>query len=174
MSYRMGKIIWLISLVILTIIMCLALGSLSPATATAAVTRLEGTPGEIVYRSQLRLADQSGHVWQVILYKSVGTASPQANTINLRLVGFPGSAEIFHPQALKITSATGETWSAADVFLDEAPAPTIGQYDFKAILPELPNEDLTLEVPLPRTNSIKISVPKLVVKEWQSIINGNG
>ncbi|MEO3706662.1 DUF3122 domain-containing protein [Trichormus azollae] len=46
--------------------------------------------------------------------------------MNLDLVGFPGSAELIHPQPLRITSTTGNLWNAADIFLDEAPTPTIG------------------------------------------------
>ncbi|MBD2666562.1 hypothetical protein B6N60_02899 [Richelia sinica FACHB-800] len=172
MLRHLGKILWLISLGMLTLSMFLGLGNLPFTTAIAAVARLEPTPGEILYRSQLKLDDQFGHVWQVVLFKNVGK-SPQTATINLRLVGFPGSAELIHPQALKIISPTGQIWNAADVFLDEAPAPTIGQYDFREILPQLPQEKLTLEIPLVNKEPIKISVPLSVVTEWQSIINTN-
>ncbi|MBD2295571.1 DUF3122 domain-containing protein [Anabaena sphaerica FACHB-251] len=149
----------------------LGLGGFTFKSAIAVVTQIGETPGEVLYRSQTKLDDQSGKVWQVVLFKQVYPG--QATTINLRLVGFPGSAQLIHPQPLKITSDTGKVWNAADVFLDEAPAPTIGQYDFKDILPQLPQESLTLAIPLPVTKSINISVPVNVVKEWQSIITND-
>ncbi|MCC5637535.1 DUF3122 domain-containing protein [Nostoc sp. CHAB 5844] len=166
---RLRQIFWWPLLVsILTICMFLALGNLTSQMAIAAVTHLEVAPGEILYRSQTKLDDQSGQVWQAVLFKQVYPG--QGISLNLRLVGFPNSAELIHPQPLKITTASGKVFTAADVFLDEAPAPTIGQYDFKDILPQLPNESLQLDIPLPGEHSINISVPQLVVKEWQELI----
>jgi hypothetical protein len=158
---------WLLLLGILTIFMFLGLGSLYTETVIAAVEPQETATAELLYRSQTRLDDQSGKVWQVVLFKQVYPG--EGETLNLRLVGFPGSAELIHPQPLKITTATGKVFSAADVFLDEAPAPTIGQYDLKPILPTLPTEPLVLSIPQPGDRSINISVPLRVVQEWQSV-----
>jgi hypothetical protein len=169
---RINKILWwLLLLGMLTIYMFLGLASLSSGTVIAAVTQLEPAPKEFVYRSQTKLEDQSGKVWQVVLFKQVYPG--QATSINLRLVGFPGMAELIHPQPLKITTATGKVITADDVFLDEAPAPTIGQYDLKKILPQLPTEPLLLSIPLPGKTSIDISVPQSVVQEWQ-LVMGSG
>jgi hypothetical protein len=85
---------------------------------------VEETSGEVLYRSQVKLDDQLGKVWQVVLFTQ--TYPHQTSNINLHLVGFPGSAELIHPQPLRITSTTGKLWNAADIFLDEAPTPTIG------------------------------------------------
>ncbi|MBD2487003.1 DUF3122 domain-containing protein [Aulosira sp. FACHB-615] len=159
---------WLLVVSILTISIFLALASPTSPTAIASVTHLEAAPGEILYRSQTKLDDQSGHVWQVVLFKQI---YPGQNTsVNLRLVGFPNSAELIHPQPLKITTASGKVFTASDVFLDEAPAPTIGQYNFQNILPQLPNEPLQLAIPLPGQKSINISVPYPVVLEWQEVM----
>ncbi len=154
---------------ILTLFIFLGVEISASKTAIAAISRLEAVPGEIIYRSQLKLDDQSGNVWQVILWKQVYPDS--APNINLRLVGFPGSAELIHPQPLRITKATGEVLAAPDVFLEEAPVPTIGQYDFQNILPNLPIEPLLLSIPLPGEHFINISVPQSVVQEWQTVIN---
>lgn len=158
---------WLILLGIMTMIIFLGSGSLYTETVIAAVERQQTASTEILYRSQTRLDDQAGKVWQVVLFKQV--YPDQGQTINLRLVGFPGAAELIHPQPLKITTATGKVLQAADVFLEEAPAPSIGQYDFQAILPQLPLEPLVLSIPQPGDRSINISVPLSVVQEWQSI-----
>ncbi|MDP5018512.1 DUF3122 domain-containing protein [Anabaena sp. UHCC 0187] len=154
---------------ILTIFIFLGLINLTSGKAFAAITQLGNPPGEVIYRSQVKLDDQSGKVWQVVLFKQVN--SGQSSNINLRLVGFPGSAELIHPQPLRITTNTGKNWQADDIFVDEAPAPTIGQYDFTEILPQLPLESLTLSMSLPGKNFINISVPTHVVKEWQSLIS---
>ncbi|HCQ21730.1 MAG: DUF3122 domain-containing protein [Aphanizomenon sp.] len=146
----------------------LGLVNFKSQTVTAAVTQIGEPTGEVIYRSQVKLDDQSGKVWQVVLFKQV--YSDQPVHINLRLVGFPGSAELIHPQPLRITTNTGKVWNANDIFLDQAPAPTIGQYDFTEILPQLPPESLILSIPLVGTNLINISVPIHVVKEWQSLI----
>lgn len=151
-----------------TIFIFLGLDISTSKRAIAAITRLESVPGEIIYRSQLKLEDKSGHIWQVILWKQIYPGHP--STVNLRLVGFPGSAELIHPQPLRITKATGEVLIAPDVFLDSAPAPTIGQYNFQDILPKLPVESLLLSIPLPGEKFINISVPQSVVKEWQTVL----
>ncbi len=161
---------WLLWLTILTtsIYIVLGFGNFKSQMVLADVQQLE-LPGEILHRSQTKLDDQSGNVWQVVLFKQVYPG--QAVSVNLRLVGFPGAAELFHPQPLKITTATGKVFSAADVFLEEAPAPTIAQYDLKDILPKLPTEPLLLSIPLPGDRFINISVPESVVQEWQKVLN---
>ncbi|MBD2346713.1 DUF3122 domain-containing protein [Anabaena subtropica] len=160
---------WLLLLGIMTLYIFLGLGSLTPPTAIAAVNQSQTASKEVLSRSLTKLDDQSGQVWQVVLFKQI--YPDQAQTVNLRLVGFPGSAELIHPQPLKITTATGKVFTAADIFLDEAPAPTIGQYDFKDILPQLPTEPLVLSISLPG-DSINISVPQRVVQEWQTLESG--
>ncbi|MEA5564575.1 DUF3122 domain-containing protein [Anabaena sp. UHCC 0399] len=176
-TYFKSLVWWLLLLGILTIFMFLGLGSFYTETVIAAVEQQKTATAEILYRSQTKLADESGKVWQVVLFKQVYPG--QAQTLNLRLVGFPGSAELIHPQPLKISTATGKVLSAADVFLDEAPAPTIGQYDFQDILPQLPQEPLTLSIPLPGDGlrptvghrSININVPERVVQEWHRVMS---
>ncbi|BAY20834.1 hypothetical protein NIES2100_05780 [Calothrix sp. NIES-2100] len=176
MLRRFVQILWrLLLLGIVTIFILLGLEISASKTAytegvaggIAAITRLESVPGEVIYRSQLKLDDQSGHVWQVILWKQV--YPDYLPSINLRLVGFPGSAELIHPQPLRITTATGEVLIAPDVFLESAPVPTIGQYNFQDILPKLSVEPLLLSIPLPGEKFINISVPQSVVHEWQTV-----
>jgi Protein of unknown function (DUF3122) len=170
MLRRFLQILWrMLWLGIVTIFIFLGLEISASKTAVAAITRLESVPGEVIYRSQLKLDDKSGHVWQVILWKQVYTGHP--SSINLRLVGFPGSAELVHPQPLRITKATGEVLIAPDVFLESAPVPTIGQYNFQDILPKLAVEPLLLSIPLPGEKFINISVPQSVVQEWQAVVS---
>lgn len=168
----LGKI-WrslsIVILIILTTFIFLGLDSFTSKNAIAVLTQIEQTSGEVLYRSQVRLDDNLGKVWQVILFKP--SYPGEISNINLRLVGFPGSIELIHPQSLRITTNTGKMWNAHDIFIDGAPAPTIGQYDFTEILPQLPLEPLNLSITLPGTKFVNISVPVHVVKEWKSIIN---
>ncbi|MCC5632831.1 DUF3122 domain-containing protein [Nostoc sphaeroides] len=160
---------WFLLLGILTIYIYLGLATFTSKTVIAAVIKLVDAPGEIVYRSQQKLNDELGNYWQVILFKQIHSNSNQISSINLRLVGFPGSQELAHPLPLKITSDTGKVLTAPDIFLDEAPAPTIGQYDFKDVLPQLPTKDLLIGIPVGRQNFINLSIPKYVVQEWQEV-----
>ncbi|MBD0265874.1 MAG: DUF3122 domain-containing protein, partial [Tolypothrix sp. Co-bin9] len=81
----------------------------------------------------------------------------------------PGSQEVNHPLPLKITTDTEKILTAPDIFLDEAPAPTIGQYDLKDVLPQLPTKELLIGIPLGRQNFINLSIPQYVVQEWQEV-----
>jgi Protein of unknown function (DUF3122) len=180
MFYRIFKKIfwWLLLLGIVMMFLFASFGSLISGTAIdkaqavtviASVSHIEGSAGEIVYRSQQKLADKSGNTWHVILLKR--SYPGQVTSISLRLMGCPGSPELIHPQALTITSTTGETWKATDIFLDEAPTPTIGQYDLKNILPELPTDNLLLSIHLVGEHWVNIPVPQFVVQEWQEVLN---
>jgi hypothetical protein len=60
-----------------------------------------------------------------------------------------------------------------DIFLEEPPLPSIGQYDLKNILPQLPTEELILEIPLENGASTHLSISQEVVKEWQEVAAKN-
>ncbi|MFN7659763.1 MAG: DUF3122 domain-containing protein, partial [Dolichospermum sp.] len=74
---------------IFTTFIFLNIANLRYQTANAAITQLGKPPEEVIYRSQVKLDDQSGKVWQVVLFKQVYLDQP--SNINLRLVGFPDS-----------------------------------------------------------------------------------
>ncbi|MBG1242814.1 DUF3122 domain-containing protein [Nostoc sp. NZL] len=160
---------WLLLLGILTIYIYLGLATFTSQQVIAAVIQLEEAPGEVVYRSQQKLNDELGNYWQVVLFKRVNSNGNKISSINLRLVGFTGSQELGHPLPLKITTDTGKVLTAPDIFLDEAPAPTIGQYDFKDVLPQLPTEDLLIGIPVGKQHFINLSIPQYIVQEWQEV-----
>ncbi|MDZ8189341.1 MAG: DUF3122 domain-containing protein [Nostoc sp. ChiSLP02] len=160
---------WLLLLGILTTYIYLGLASFTSKPAIAAVIQLEESPQEIIYRSQQRLNDQWGNHWQVVLFKRIHSNSNKISSINLRLVGFPGSQELPHPLPLQITTDTGKVLTAPDIFLDEAPAPTIAEYDFNNVLSQLPNQELSIGIPIGKKQFINIPIPEYVVQEWQEI-----
>ncbi len=151
-----GLILWLF----------VGLGNQSPAVA--AVSQMEEAPGQILVRSRHTLGDETGKSWQVVLFKRVKAG--EVESLNLRLVGFPGVAELTHPQPLQITAANGQVFTAADRFLAGAPAANVGEWSLFEILPQLPkNSPVRLSLPLGQNQSLKMRVPLPVVLEWQDI-----
>jgi hypothetical protein len=53
---------------IFTTFIFLNIANLRYQTANAAITQLGKPPEEVIYRSQVKLDDQSGKVWQVVLF----------------------------------------------------------------------------------------------------------
>ena len=135
--------------------------------AIAVITQLEEAPGTILYRSQQRLQDQTGRTWQVVLFKQI--QPDHAASLQLRLVGLPGAAEVAHPKPLKIQLNGRYAVTAADVFLQEAPAPSVGQYNVEPVIATLPVDDLLLSIPLIGNRSLRVQVPRSVVQEWQEV-----
>nr|WP_286186860.1 DUF3122 domain-containing protein [Geitlerinema sp. P-1104] len=126
-------------------------------------------PGQVIYQTRHRLKDSLGNSWQVIFYKRVQEGEETRN-LNLRLAGFPGAVEFQHPKPLILTTSRGETLEAADDFADEAPAPNIGEYDFRAIANRLPSRS-SLELTLPlKERAASLQIPLPVVIEWQDIV----
>jgi hypothetical protein len=117
------------------------------------------------YHSQQSLLDASGNAWQVVLFKQITPGQPIR--FNLRLVGFPGIAELTHPQPLEISTASGQVLTAPDVFGEESPAPNVGQYNFTEVLSKLQTGSLTLSVPLKSKETLCLKIPEFLVTEWQ-------
>ncbi len=133
--------------------------------AEAVIKQQQETPEQILYQSRHTLRDNTGGSWQVILFKRV--KSGEVGEISLRLVGFPGEVEFTHVKPLKIKDADN-ILQADDAFATESPAPNVGQYDIKPILPQLSNHRL-IELQLPLEKERKIQVPPAIILEWQSI-----
>ncbi len=155
-----------------SIILLLLSISSFPQPAAASVGEMEEAPGQMLYKSRHTLRDNVGNSWQVILFKRV--KSDGSVTINLRLVDFPGRAEFAHPQPLTISIASGEIFSAEDMFADQAPGTNVGQYNLKNVLNQLPsNLSPTLSLPLENKQMIEIKIPSVVILEWQTIATIN-
>lgn len=134
----------------------------------AIIRQQEEAPGQILYQSRHSLRDEKGKTWQIILFKRFQEGKVQ--DLDLRLVGFPDEINFTHPHNLEIVSSSGKIFTAMDQFADKSPAPNVGQYDLKDILPQLPtNEVVRLFVPLSDSNSISIKIPIPVLLEWQEI-----
>ena len=149
------------------LVLVLLLGQLAftQEPATAVLRQHQDEPGVMRYHSQQSLLDASGNAWQVVLFKQITPGQPIR--FNLRLVGFPGIAELTHPQPLEISTASGQVLTAADVFAEESPAPNVGQYNFTEVLSKLQKGSLTLSVPLKSKETLCLKIPEALVTEWQ-------
>ena len=153
---------------LLSIILLLSVSLGHPQPAEALIRQQEEAPGQILDQSRHSLRDEAGNSWQVVLFKRV--KDNQVKQIDLRLVGFPDAVAFSHPQGLKITTREGDVFQAADRFAEKSPAPNVGQYDLKDILPQLPaNQSVQLALPLEKERKLSLPVPLPVVLEWQAI-----
>lgn len=161
--------IWIVLWFVLTMLLLLTASLVMPQPAIAAVSQVGEPPGCVLYRSEQRLPDQTQAIWHVVLLKQV--PSGQAPSLSLKLVGLPGAAEVAHPQPLQIQTHAGDVLMAADMFLEDAPAPTVGQYNVKDFIAGLPIEDVLLDIPTVGNRSVSLQIPRSVVQEWQDVIN---
>ncbi|MEA5599186.1 DUF3122 domain-containing protein [Rivularia sp. UHCC 0363] len=143
--------------------------------ASAAIRSLEEAPGQLVYQSRQPLKDQHGNTWQAIAFKRI---RPDGSTVlALRLVGFPGIAEINRERPLTLTNSLGKTLTAEDasqkIFTDAAaPEANVGQYDLAPIVSAL-TAVIPWQLSLPTLDGepVELSVPPTLVQEWQTLFN---
>jgi hypothetical protein len=165
-TFILGMLVWALTI------------NLAIAPAQAAMRQLEEAPGKTVYQSEVSqshqiLKDQQGRSWQAIAFKR--TLPDQADSIYLRLVGFPGTANIDHSQPLTLTDSMGKTFTAADVshdlFMDQTQMESdMGEYDLQPILMQLELAiPLRLILPTLDQSEIALNVSPDVVEEWRSL-----
>jgi hypothetical protein len=158
---------WLLILSSLILLVYMMVGNIAIDPAAAAVRFHEEAPGQMLYQSRQTLRDNNGNSWQLVLFKRV--KSQKSNSLNLRLVGFPGTIEFEHPQTLKLTTQNREFW-AEDRFAEKSPAANVGQYDLEAILPQLSlGQAVKLELPVKSSFPLSLAVPSEVILEWKDI-----
>jgi Protein of unknown function (DUF3122) len=137
-------------------------------SATALLRQHQESPGVMRYHSQTSIKDETGHAWQILLYK---VKNPGASEdINLRLVGFPGVVNFIHPQSLEVVTSPGKLLSAPDVYAEGSPAPNVGEYKFTAILNKLlTTKSLKFNLPL-EDKDTQIKIPTNIITEWQMLV----
>lgn len=154
---------------------CLLLLGMASQPATAAISSLEEAPNQMVYQSRQTLRDQQGNYWQTIAFKRI-RPDGQAH-FYLRLVGFPGVADLDRTQPLTIIPSLGTPFTAADAssqFVTDAAnaVSNVGQYDLEPILLQLQAE-VPLKLMLATTDhsAVILQVPPTLVQEWQALEN---
>jgi hypothetical protein len=167
------------SVFILGILAGMLVINLSVSPAQAVVRHLEEEPGAAVYQSEIYksrqlLQDQQGGNWQAIAFERI--LPDHQNSIYLRLVAFPGTANIDHSKPLIITNWMSETLTAVDVstdmFMDGIKmAPDVGEYNLQPILMQLESAvPLRLILPTLDQQEIILNVSPFVVEEWRSLV----
>jgi hypothetical protein len=152
--------------------------NLAIAPAQAATRQLEEATGETIYQSEVyqsrqTLKDEQGNSWQAIAFKR--TLPDSADSIYLRLIGFPGTTNLDHSQPLTLIDSMGKTFTAADVsqdmFMDQAPlGADAGEYNLQPILMQLEAAiPLRLILPTLDQSEINLNVSPGVVEEWRSL-----
>jgi hypothetical protein len=139
----------------------------------AAIRQLEEAPGQMVYQSRQNLKDQQENTWQAIAFKR--TSPDNKVSIYLRLVGFPGVAEIDPAQSLSLTNSLGKTLTASydldNILIDSAvPKTNIGQYDLEPILTQLQASiPLKLTLSTIQGETVNLSIPSTLIEEWLTL-----
>ena len=143
-------------------------GNIQPALASIHAYPI--STHEIMYRSQQSLRDSRDSSWQLVLYKTANFGNVE--TLHLRLVGFPGLAEIAHPENLQITTANDKVWEAEDALINSSFPTNVGEYDFLEVMKQLDREmPLWLTIPLKGVPTLELVVPPFAVKEWIQLLD---
>lgn len=93
----------------------------------------------------------------------------------MRLVGFPGVAEIDPAQPIFLTSSLGKSFTAVydsgKILIDPAaPQTNIGQYNIEPLLPQLETTiPLKLTLPTIQGEAVSLSIPPTLIEEWKSL-----
>ncbi|MEA5583338.1 DUF3122 domain-containing protein [Nodularia harveyana UHCC-0300] len=154
---------------VLVILIALTFVGWAGESAQALLREHHDSPGVLHYHSQVSIKDDQGYAWQVVLFKQ--NYDNPVKELRLRVVGFPGVAEIAHPQPLEIEAASGKLLSASDAYGLTAPAANVGEYEVTNILPQLPTTDaLKLYVPTASGTPLVLKIPNNVVTEWQWLV----
>lgn len=161
---------WGITIVIVTLVLYLIILLLTIEPVIATVTEIDIAPGQIYCRSERVLTDDTGHKWEVMFFTEVD--SPEVTSLNLRLSGLFSSANIESQKPL-IVSTSNQRYEATDIFLENPPLPTIGQYNLKNVFPRLSSNDLVLEIPLENDATARLSIPTDLIQEWQEVADRN-
>jgi len=156
----------------LTVIsLCLYLILAVSPPAFASIHKYPETADRVMFRSVQSLRDTEDKAWQVVLYKRV--KSGVVNSLNLRLVGFPGT-ELQHPVPLKVAAGKREIGKANDIWSESDLPINVGEYDFKSIITQVEsNRPLLLDLPVKNQNETKLLVPPFAVREWRLLLDKN-
>ncbi|MEG4573767.1 DUF3122 domain-containing protein [Microcoleus sp. N3A4] len=156
----------------LTVIsLCLYLILAVNPPAFASIHKYPETADRVMFRSVQSLRDTDDKAWQVVLYKRV--KSGVVNSLNLRLVGFPGT-ELQHPVPLKVAAGDREIGTAKDIWNESDLPINVGEYDFKSIITKLDsNRPLRFNFPVKNQKETELLVPPFAVREWRLLLDRN-
>ena len=170
MRHILRDLEWGIAFVVITLVLFLIIALLTIQPVIATVTETDIAPGKMHCRSEQVLTDDAGHKWEVMFFTEVD--SPEITSLNLRISGLSSSVNIESQKPL-IISSSNKRYEAADLFLENPPLASIGQYNLKNILPRFSSEELTIEIPLESSDPVHLQIPVELVEEWQAVSSRN-
>ncbi|NJK75457.1 MAG: DUF3122 domain-containing protein [Richelia sp. CSU_2_1] len=160
------KDFWRKLVTIITLCLCLTIAPSPPALAS--IHKYPETGDRVMFRSVQSLRDNDGKAWQVVLYKRVKLGL--VNSVNLRLIGFPG-IELIHPADLTVIAGKTEIGKADDIWADSDLPVNVGEYDFRSLVMKLEsNRPLQLNLPVKGTTDTELLVPPFAVREWRLLL----
>ena len=140
--------------------------ALTPMQVSAELAETEINSGMINASSEF-LRDLDYETWQLVVYKS----SINDGRLILRIIGYPGSLRIDHPQNLLVESGR-KKWLLADKTLsnDELAKDSrqaAAEFDLEQLIQDI-SQNRPLRLSLSGVFS-ELPVPPFLVKEWRSL-----
>ena len=163
---------YLKSLLLLILVIVLTLtSSITCLPAAAEIRQFHESPGQLLYKSQWTLKDQTGKSWQAIAFQVRPPDSSQLGfTVQLRLVGFPNSVTLDPAQPLHLDDR--HQFLTASSTAANLPSGAIGEFDIQPILLQFnPKTPLYLTLTTENALTIELKVPPFLVEEWQTLPN---
>lgn len=163
---------WRRWLAIWGLVICLSVGGMRPVQAAplASLHTYHERPGQTTFRSRQSFRDRADRAWQTVLFKRYDETTLQG--LYLRVIGFPGIADIDPNRPLKLLTGTTLQWQAPAALDSQTPAlPTnAAQYDVAAVFEAL-QKDIPLEllIPLQGSRNATVVVPPYGVQEWRQL-----
>ena len=132
--------------------------------AEISITEIDG---EEINTSAEFLRDLDYETWQLVVYKS----SEEEGNLILRVIGYPGSLRIDHPQSLNVESGR-KTWLLEDttlsnIYLMNDNRQAAAEFDLDPLISDI-NQNRPLRLSLSGVFS-ELPVPPFLVKEWRSL-----
>ena len=120
-----------------------------------------------IKRSLESLRDLDYQTWQIIVYPS----SKDSEKLILRIVGFPGSLRIDHPNDLIVNSGR-KSWNLKDITQNsktnvEILNDSAAEFDISPLISEL-DKNRPLRIRLPGLIN-ELPIPPYLVSEWRSL-----
>ncbi len=149
------------------------LSSITAQPANAEIRTIEEAEDQILYQTRTKLYDRDNNIWQAIAFKRIAPDVKPA--VKVRLVGFPGKAELAHPQPLKVFVPDSEKpLEAPDIsaepFPNNQPKSNVGQYDLTEVIPKFPETlELVLKLPTTSGSEVELAVSPLTIQEWKQL-----
>jgi Protein of unknown function (DUF3122) len=163
---------YLKSLLLSILIIVLTLtSSITCLPAAAEIRQFYESPGQLLYKSQWTLKDQTGKSWQAIAFQvRPADVSQPGFTVQLRLVGFPNSVVLNSAQPLRLDDR--QQFLTASSTAANLPPGAIGEFDIQPILLQLnPKTPLYLTLTTENASTVDLKVPPFLIEEWQTLPN---